>query len=313
MLQGMGDSHEFVPATAEQVATIRSQLGTDEEDIRQAVASLRAWLTMQPHLPDHIDDARIERMYIDCKCSRERVKLALDAYFSLRNKFPEILTNRDPVGPEVSYTMQHLKLVTMPRLTKDLQRVHIMAGVDPDPSAISCVKYAKVLMMQLDMMYLDDCSLGDVVICDLNGVTLGHLLRIDINVVRAVEFCYKTVNRRRMKEIHLLNVDKVTDFVMKIAKTALSEKLLKRIRLHLPGSNTLFDHVQREDVPDELGGTAGPIDTFAYEFIRRAEKLRDWFLEQDKYTSDESKRPADNHYADSIFGVAGSFRKLTVD
>ncbi|XP_047118231.1 uncharacterized protein LOC124798747 [Schistocerca piceifrons] len=187
----MADSHEFVPATAEQVASIRSQLGTNEEDIRQAVASLRDWLRMQPHLPDHIDDARIERTYIDCKCSRERVKLALDAYFSLRNKFPEILMNRDPMGPEVSYTMQHLKLVTMPRLTKDLQRVHIMAGVDPDPSAISCVKYAKVLMMQLDMMYLDDYSLGDVVICDLNGVTVGHLLRIDINVVRALEFCYK--------------------------------------------------------------------------------------------------------------------------
>ncbi|XP_047000881.1 uncharacterized protein LOC124616604 [Schistocerca americana] len=164
----------------------------------------------------------------------------------------------------------------MPRLTKDLQRVHIIAGVDPDPSAISCVMYAKVLTMQLDMMYFDDYSLGDVVICDLNGVTVGHLLRIDINVVRALEFCYK-------------------------------------IHLHLPGSNTLFDHVQRGDVPDELGGTAGPIDMFAYEFIRRAETLRDWFLEQDKYTSDESKRPADNHYADSIFGVAGSFRKLTVD
>ncbi|XP_047117115.1 retinol-binding protein pinta-like [Schistocerca piceifrons] len=309
----MSDRYSFIPATREQVETIRKSLGTDEEDIKRTIASVRDWLRMQPHLPDQMEDAFIERMYINCKCSIERVKKGVDNFFSMRTRYPEMAMNRDPMGPDVVTTMEHLKLVTMPRLTEDLYRVHIIADPDPDPAWVSWIKYGKVGSIDLDLMLFNDYSLGDIVIFDLKNVHAGHVVRSDINVIRAMEFGYKSAYCRRLKGFHLVNANKITDFVLKILKTALSEKLQKRIHVHPPGTTTLFDHVAKEYLPDELGGTAGPIDKYAYEFIRRAEKKRDWFLEQDRYTSDESKRPPDNHYADDLFGVAGSFKKLSVD
>ncbi|XP_049814568.1 retinol-binding protein pinta-like [Schistocerca nitens] len=309
----MTDDYNFVAATPEQVETIRKQLGTDEEDIKKTIAALREWLRMQPHLPDAIDDAHIERMYIHCKCSTEKVKKGLDAYFSMRNRYPEILMNRDPLGPDIKHTMKHMKFAVMPRLTKDLHRVHIIGGIDPDPTWVSWPKHGKTASIAIEMMYFDDYSLGDVVIYDMTNLNAGHVLRTDINIVRALEIGYKTAYCRRLKAFHILNADKIIDFVMKIVKSALSEKLQNRVHVHLPGSTTLFDHVPKEYLPDELGGTAGPFDKFAYEFIRRAEKKRDWFVEQDRYTSDESKRPADSHHPDDMYGVAGSFKKLSVD
>ncbi|XP_049832327.1 uncharacterized protein LOC126273006 [Schistocerca gregaria] len=308
----MSDSYSFVSPTHEQMEIIRQQLGTDEEDIKRTIASLRAWLKTQPHLPEEIDDAQIERMYIQCKCSTERVKKGLDAYFSLRTRYPEMM-NRDPTGQDVVRTMEHMKVVLMPRLTKELYRVHVYSHIDPDPQWVLWIDYAKVASICFDMMLFDDYSLGDVLIIDLKNVTIAHLLRTDINVIRAMEFAHKTAFCRGLKGIHLLNADKVTDFAMKIVKLGLSEKLQQRVHVHLPGSTTLFDHVSKEYLPDELGGTAGPTDKLADDFIRRAEKKRGWFLEQHRYTSDESKRPPDNHYADDLFGVAGSFKKLSVD
>ncbi|XP_049788436.1 uncharacterized protein LOC126191563 [Schistocerca cancellata] len=80
---------------------------------------------MQPHQPDEIEDARIERMYINCKCSIERVKTGLDAYFSLKTRYPEMMMNRDPLGPDVVSTMEHMEMLTMPRLKRPLPGAHL--------------------------------------------------------------------------------------------------------------------------------------------------------------------------------------------
>ncbi|XP_049811891.1 uncharacterized protein LOC126259286 isoform X2 [Schistocerca nitens] len=269
----MTENGKYLVTTAEEVAYVREQLGTSEEDIKTSVTSLREWLRMQPHLPDAVDDSVIERMYINCKCSIEKVKLGLDAYFSLKHKFPELLMNRDAEGSDFQFAMEHFKMMIMPRLTKDAYRVHVWTAVDEDATNITWPLYGKIVTGALEVMLAEDYSLGDVIIFDLANVNAGHIVRADINLIRNLELCYK-------------------------------------VFAHLPGSTTLFDYVQRDCIPDELGGTAGPVDNFAY-FVTKTTN-REWLLEKDKYMSDESKRPAGSSYSD-IYGIAGSFKKLSVD
>ncbi|XP_046996390.1 clavesin-1-like [Schistocerca americana] len=306
----MTDTGKYLVITAEEMAYVRREVGTNEDDIKTAVTSLREWLRMQPHLPDAVDDSLIERMYINSKCSMEKVKLGLDAYFSLKHRFPELLMNRDIGGSDFQFLMKHLKMMTMPRLTKDAYRVHVWTAVDEDPTNIIWPLYGKTMTCALEIMLVEDYSLGDVIVFDLANVNGGHIVRTDINLIRNLEVCYKTAYRRRLKGLHLVNASKIIHSAMKIVKVALSEKLQKRVFAHLPGSTTLFDYVQRDCIPDELGGTAGPVDNFSYKL--REMVSREWLLEKDKYMSDESKRPAENRYGD-IYGIAGSFKKLSVD
>ncbi|XP_049786285.1 clavesin-1-like [Schistocerca cancellata] len=260
----MTDSGKYFAITAEEVAYVRKQLGTNEEDIKTAVTSLREWLRLQPHLPDAVDDSLIERMYINCKCSMERVKLGLDAYFSLKNRIPEFLMNRDARGTDIQFAMEHIKMMTMPRLTKDAYRVHVITAVDEDSMNIIWAPYGKILSIAMEVMFVEDYSIGDVCIIDMANVNAGHVVRADINIIRNLELCYKTAYCRRLKGLHFVNASKIMDSAMKIVKMALSEKLQKRVFVHLPGSTSLFDHVQRDCLPDELGGTAGPVDKLAY-------------------------------------------------
>ncbi|XP_049811839.1 uncharacterized protein LOC126259252 isoform X4 [Schistocerca nitens] len=269
----MADTGKYLVITPEEVAYVRKQLGTNEEDIKTAVTSLREWLRMQPHLPDAVDDALIERMYINSKCSMEKVKLGLDAYFSLKHRFPELLMNRDIGGNDFQFATKHFKMMVMPRLTKDAYRVSIWTAVDEDSSNVVWPLYGNILTGALEIMLVEDYCLGDVVIFDLANVNAGHVVRTDINFIRNLELCYK-------------------------------------VFAHLPGSTTLFDEVQPDCIPDELGGTAGPVDNFAYKLLEKVD--REWLLEKDKYKSDESKRPAEDHDGD-IYGIAGSFKKLSVD
>ncbi|XP_049864354.1 uncharacterized protein LOC126365809 isoform X2 [Schistocerca gregaria] len=272
----MSAIYNFQPATPKEIAFIREQLGQTEEDIEFAVKKLREWLEMQPHLPNNIDDARIERMYINCKCSMERTKIGLDAYFSLKHRMPDLSMKRDPLGPDVEQTKNNIKMMVMPRLTKEGYRILINTQLDPDPSSYVFATHAKMVLMELEIMMGEDYSIGDVYVIDLANATMGHLLRTDINCLR-------------------------------------NSELLSRIHTHLPGSTTLFEHVAREYIPHELGGTAGPLEKFSYQLFNKAYDMREWFLEQDNYISDETKRPPDSKLAQDIYGAAGSFKKLSVD
>ncbi len=46
---------------------------------------------------------------------------------------------------------------------------------------------------------------------------------------------------------------------------------------------------------------------------KKLEDNRDFLLQQEKYRSDESKRPGKPKTTEEIFGIEGSFRKLNVD
>ncbi|XP_049785286.1 uncharacterized protein LOC126187953 isoform X2 [Schistocerca cancellata] len=227
----MTDNGKYLVITPEEVAYVREQLGTNEEDIKTAVTSLREWLRMQPHLPDAVDDSVIERMYINCKCSMEKVKLGLDAYFSLKHKFPELLMNRDAEASEFPFAKEHFKMMIMPRLTKDAYRVHVWTAVDEDSTNIIWPLYGKIVTGGLEVLLDKDYSLGDVIIFDMANVNAGHIVRADINLIRNLELCYKTAYRRRLKGLHLVNASKILHSAMKIVKLVLSEILQKRTNL----------------------------------------------------------------------------------
>lgn len=46
---------------------------------------------------------------------------------------------------------------------------------------------------------------------------------------------------------------------------------------------------------------------------QKVEENRLFLMEQEKYRSDETKRPGKPKTADELFGIEGSFRKLNVD
>lgn len=49
----------------------------------------------------------IENTYINNKCSIERSKQSIDAYFSLKNKFPEYFLNRDPLDKDIQENLKY--------------------------------------------------------------------------------------------------------------------------------------------------------------------------------------------------------------
>ncbi|RZC36657.1 CRAL TRIO domain containing protein, partial [Asbolus verrucosus] len=66
-------------------------------------------------------------------------------------------------------------------------------------------------------------------------------------------------------------------------------------------------------LPAEYGGEGGKIDDIVAHWKAKVESYRDWFMEDAQYKTDEKKRPGKPKTTESVFGLDGSFRQLSVD
>ncbi|KOB73495.1 Uncharacterized protein OBRU01_10660 [Operophtera brumata] len=86
------------------------------------------------------------------------------------------------------------------------------------------------------------------------------------------------------------------------------------IQVHNKNYKGLYKTVPKPIITVEYGGEDGTMQDLIDHWKAKVESYRDWFVQQERTTSDESKR-ADNIPKNSaiVFGVEGSFRKLEVD
>lgn len=76
---------------------------------------------------------------------------------------------------------------------------------------------------------------------------------------------------------------------------------------------SLYAQVPKKLLPAEYGGEAGPIQAMVDYWEKKILSYRDYFLEDEQYRTEESKRPGTPKNSEAIFGIDGSFRKLDVD
>nr|CAD7450732.1 unnamed protein product [Timema bartmani] len=93
----------------------------------------------------------------------------------------------------------------------------------------------------------------------------------------------------------------------------LNPKLSKRIIVHTSGLDSLHDHISPKYLPLEYGGELGPVQDIWDLWTKDLISKRDWFLEQENISSDEEKRPGKPLDQSELFGMEGSFKKLSVD
>jgi hypothetical protein len=75
----------------------------------------------------------------------------------------------------------------------------------------------------------------------------------------------------------------------------------------------MYKTIPQEDLPQEYGGFAGPIDKVVKDFGEFFYSNRQAIIDNDTYGTDESKRVGKSIAQEDLFGVDGSFRKLEID
>ncbi|XP_069698959.1 alpha-tocopherol transfer protein-like [Periplaneta americana] len=297
----------------ETIDAVRSKAGLTEDRTKEAVKALKEWLELQPHLPHDYDEARVESLFLRCKASVERCKEVIDMYYTVRSAIPEIFCNRDPEESWFQLASSVRCCIPLPRLTEDFNRVRLIACLDQDPSKYNVYDMHKMIYMVTEIRTMEDYCFGDVYIIDFNNLTMAHVVKYSLPVLKKLEIASMKAFKARIRGIHFINVAPFVDSTIHLFKSLLKPKISARVHVHRKNSTTLLDHISPKILPSEYGGEADSIHVLWDLWKKKIHSYREWFLSQENSKVDESRRPGKAFDSSELFGFEGSFRQLAVD
>ncbi|XP_075226753.1 alpha-tocopherol transfer protein-like [Lycorma delicatula] len=292
-----------------------NEFGMTKDSVKQDIEHLKTWVNKQPHLPHVADDELLETFLFSCKNSLETAKTKLDQYYTVRATMPEYFLERDPTNPQLQ---KHMLYTPLPRLTKEGYRVIFVKFYDTDPSNFDPLTTNKGALMLCEVLFRWEKCAGILVIYDTEGLTLAHTGAVTIRMTKNFIQCALSAFPQRVKGIHLINTSPVAQAFLNFNKMFLKDKIKNRIFMHTKESSTLFDHVSKEIIPQEYGGTFPCTMTQVREFtIKNLENYKNLFLKEKDIMADLTKKAANGETSAleeaELFGIQGSFRSIHID
>lgn len=108
----------------------------------------------------------------------------------------------------------------------------------------------------------------------MEGTTYRHLTKLSLSTLR----CYMKFTQEgfpvRLREIHLINCSPILSKLLTILRPFMKAQVRNMLNYHLPDSDTLFDHIDRDLMPNEYGGNAGSIHEIKMNFVKQIESQR---------------------------------------
>lgn len=228
----------------------------------------------------------------------------------------------------------------MPGLTPNGRRVCVLRGVTKDIATPNIDDCMKLVLMAGDIRLKEEQVgvAGDVYIFDASVATPGHFSKVSPAMVKKFLICVQEAYPVKLKEVHIVNVSPLVDTIINFVRPFLKEKIRQRIHFH-SNLDSLYKFVPQKMLPKEYGGDAGTsaelTGKLKFTYLRKKnnltnfliryffvnteqwrQKLREytpWFKEQEDKKANEALRPGAPKTADDLFGMDGTFRKLTID
>lgn len=306
------------PLSKELQAKAIKELHEKPERIQEDLEYIRTWLKKQPHLKARTDDQWLITFLRGCKFSLERTKEKIDFFYTMKTIVPEFLSNWDPMDPEIQRVLKLGVYLPLPNTdTADGPCVILTRPGIYDAHKYNVLNLMKVnfMVVMVFMMESDNMVIsGGHIVQDLTNITIAHAIAMSPALSKKAAAIFQDAFPLRPKGMHFVNVPGFFESLFMVVKPFLKEKLLKRVSF-LSGKNfdELYKKVPQRLFPKEYGGDAPSCDELAVYWKNKVESYRDWFLENEQYGTDESKRPGKPKTTENVFGLEGSFRKLNVD
>ncbi|XP_045770985.1 clavesin-1-like isoform X1 [Maniola jurtina] len=285
--------------------------GITPEDI----AKLRLWLKTQPHLPEeHITDLDLILAFHCCNRSPELAKQVLDLNLTLRTLFTNYFENRK-VDDQIERVFNDILLTVLPLRTSEGYAMLYTHLTNYDPKQFNFGLAIRAVLMTLDLCQSQDGTWpGLLIIVDFEGVTLGHLARLDLQNIQQFLYYVQEAILVRLKGMHFLNAPSFIDKVLLMMKPFLKKQLMDVLHIHTTGSTTVEKFVPIEALPKETGGKYKSYREIQDDVLENMRENKDFFKNESKKRVTEALRPGKPKTITDIFGgVEGSFKKLEID
>ncbi|KAF5300663.1 hypothetical protein FQA39_LY19131 [Lamprigera yunnana] len=307
------------------------------------VKTLQEWAKKQPHLPT-ITELQFVTFLHSCYFNIEMAKTTIENFYTYRAHCPEFFTNLN--FNAVSKTLDLIFFSLLPKLTPEGYHV-VFSKLSPDSSNYVFSQHVKVLLMSLAAFFeRQGPSEGLVIVQDFKEFTFGHLVKAPILEVKKLMMYLQEALPVRLKAIYIINIGGVIDSAMAIVKPFLKKELAQSVSERIFIDRSFKKNFSFSFLTETTKKCLIKFQESAYQktmeakwnlsksfvvpeiseiFKRNADILvsenaiklfkdeSEFFSEHEKLFADESKRLGKVTNVDDLFGVEGSFKKLSID
>ncbi|KAB0791781.1 hypothetical protein PPYR_03698 [Photinus pyralis] len=295
------------------IASVESEYEKNKELRKEDVMQLKEWTEKQPHLPP-ITELHLILFLHSCYYSMEMTKATIEAFFTYRTHCPELFLHRNPSSPEFQSYFNVLEYLLLEEKTPSGDQIILFRLLDNDLEKFDFNTTVNVFDMSIVQWYMQHgTSEGLRIVCDFEGATLGHVLKMNIVAMRKILLYLQDALFVRLKGIHFFNVGSYMDILMNLMKPFLKKDLVNSLHFHTDSIKSMYQYVPIDCLPSDYGGSQPSVKQLHEDWIRRLHDYADYFVKEDSYIADDSKRVGKPANLSDIFGVEGSFKKLDID
>lgn len=166
------------------------------------------------------------------------------------------------------------EIVPMNKTTPENYKCCIFRLIDPTTDTFNFNDTIKAFFMVADVRMVcsdpnhDELADGELPIFDMKGVSIWHLLKVNISVMRLYFKYTQEAHPVRVKQVHVYNCTPLINRIMSLIKPFLKPEVAARFQFHSPGSETLFNFIPKDVLPTEYGGDAGPISVIKDHWVK---------------------------------------------
>lgn len=197
----------------------------------------------------------------------------------MRKENPNLFANRDVLNDEFQQALNTLQVFPMPKNTSENCKISISRLIDTNPDNYVYIDIIRAVIAMLDVRFITVNSSelidGEIGIVDMSGFGWRHFMKSASNMSAMKKYMRYIQEAAPFKVVqnHFVNCSPTMERFIAFLKPFMKKEILDSIKFHT-STETLFEYLPKELVPDEFGGTAGKCDDHHKNWLKIVESRR---------------------------------------
>ncbi|XP_055531158.1 clavesin-1-like [Wyeomyia smithii] len=296
----------------------KAELRETDSIREQSLAQMREWIAKNPHIKKcRTDPVFLLRFLRTKKFSVVQACEMLEKYLSIRQTYPKWFRNCDIDNAELEAVIDGGYILPLPQRDSNGHQLVLSVAGNLDLNRVNSTVLAKAHFLVQEVLADDEEAqiCGYIQCLDDRQLSMRLLSLWSLVDIKRVTECMQNGIPTRIRSFNFIGLPSSAITIMEFCVSLLSEKLKKRVNL-FRSVKDFAAKVDKSILPEEYGGTAGPIADMIAQFKERCRVKRAQLLAMDDMQIEITK--SSSFYADTCrrdldVGIIGSFRKLEVD
>ncbi|XP_028900866.2 alpha-tocopherol transfer protein-like [Zeugodacus cucurbitae] len=295
----------------------RTNCNENAETVVDQIEVIQEWIRKSPHLKASNNPHLILAFLRRCHFSLEETKKRIDDYYALKNAFHEVLCERELSEELLEFYRTGIHIIPNKPIAPDGPAVMISQYCKIDSKKSNPRLAFKLLFILFETLAMesDNASIvGLTYIIDCRDVGVDLMMQFDPFLLKKAYTLAENCMPLKLNEIHVINMRRegvsVFNFVSSFMPSTLAFKFLAHKK-----AEDLFEHIPRDAVTVEYGGSNGYLAEAIKSFEQQLAQHKEHFKEDGNFGTNEKLRIGRKKEWEmgELSGVSGSFRKLELD